>query len=480
MTRPKEKRIVSRGSRIRPGGHQRAARSAAAAGRTTFAEVFGIAEFRALWLAQVLSVAGDQLARVALTLLVFEQTRSSLLAAITFAASVVPVFIGGFTLAGLADRWPRRRVMMACDLGSALLVGLMALPAMPIAARVGLLVLVTMISAPFISARAALYPDILAGDRYVLGTAVTLTTIQFAQVLGFALGGAVVAFVGARAALLADAATFVLSAGIVRLWVRARPAARAARPSGVATGPEHPAAGPGHSATGPGHSATEPGHSATEPGHSATGPGHPAAGLTAGLRLVFRSPALLFPMLLGWLAAFYNIPEGVAAPLAHSLGGGDVAVGLILAAGAFGAAAGAVLFSRLARPQQRLRLMGPLAIASCAVLGLFVFHPALPWALLVLTISGLCASYQLPANAAFVQAVPAEQRSQAFGIAQGGMSLGQGAAMILAGAAAEQLSPSLVTAVGAAIGAIAAFVIVLARPGAQPRNRPRARRAIKK
>ena len=34
-------------------------------------------EFRALWLAQILSVAGDQLARVALTLLVFDRTGSS-------------------------------------------------------------------------------------------------------------------------------------------------------------------------------------------------------------------------------------------------------------------------------------------------------------------------------------------------------------------------------------------------------------------
>ena len=433
MTKPKEKRIVSRESRITPGASGPPAEIAGAARRTTFADVFGIAEFRALWLAQVLSVAGDQLARVALTLLVFEQTRSSLLAAITFAASVVPAFVGGFTLAGLADRWPRRRVMIVCDLSSALLVGLMALPGTPVAIRVCLLILVTMISAPFISARAALYPDILAGDRYVVGTAVTLTTIQFAQVLGFAAGGAVVAFVGARSALLADAATFVLSAAIVRIWVRARPAAR--------PGPL--------------------------PGNHAPGPDRPAAGLAAGLRLVFRSRALLIPMLFGWLAAFYNIPEGVAAPLAHSLGGGDVAVGLILAAGAFGASVGAVLFSRLARPEQRLRWMGPLAVASCAALGLFVFHPPLPIALLVLTLSGLCACYQLPANAAFVQATPTQQRSQAFGIAQGGMSLGQGAAMILAGAAAEQLSPSLVIAVGAAIGAGTAIVIVLGRPGAQ-------------
>jgi len=55
----------------------------------TFGDVFAVGEFRALWLAQILSVAGDQLARVALTLLVFERTQSSLLAAVTFATSLV-------------------------------------------------------------------------------------------------------------------------------------------------------------------------------------------------------------------------------------------------------------------------------------------------------------------------------------------------------------------------------------------------------
>ena len=60
-----------------------------------------------------------------------------------------------------------------------------------------------------------------------LGTAITLTTLQFAQVLGFAAGGAVVAFLGVRTSLLADAVTFLVSAVIIRIWVRARPAARA-------------------------------------------------------------------------------------------------------------------------------------------------------------------------------------------------------------------------------------------------------------
>lgn len=386
----------------------------------TFGEVFAIGEFRALWLAQVLSVAGDQLARVALTLLVFDRTGSSLLAAITFAASVVPLFVGGITLAGLADRWPRREVMIVCDLSSALLVLLMALPGMPVAALVGLLVLVTLISAPFSSARSALYPDILADDRYVVGTAITLTTYQFAQVLGFAVGGVLVGFLGMRVSLLADAVTFIVSALIVRIWIRPRPAARAvSRPE-------------------------------TE-GHE--GP------LTA-IRLVLTDPALRTPLMFGWLAAFYNVPGGVSAPLAASLGGGAVAVGLLLASQALGASVGAVAFSRFVPPARRVRWMGPLAVTACGILATFVLHPPLPVALAILALSGVFDCYQLAANASFVRAAPAQHRSGAFGVAQAGMSLGQGAAMIVAGAVAQAHSPSDVIAASGAIGALCGMMIM--------------------
>jgi MFS family permease len=394
---------------------------------TTFAEVFRIGEFRALWIAQVLSVAGDQLARVALTLLVFARTDSAVLAAVTFAASIVPTFVGGLVLSGLADRFPRREVMIVCDVSRAALVAIMAMPGLPIALMVCLLCVVTMIGAPFTSARAALYPDILAGDRYVLGTAVTLTTLQFAQVIGFAAGGAIVGFFGVRTSLIVDAGTFVISALIIWGLVQSRPAARS-RPR------EHT--------------------------------GARLAGVAAGMRLVFGSPKLRIPMLLGWLVAFYNVPEGVVAPLSRSLGGGAAAAGLLLAAGAFGASVGAVLFSRLVRPARRLRLMVPLAATACGVLSLFAFRPALPAALAILTISGIFDCYQLAANAAFVTATPAEQRSQAFGIAQGGMSLGQGLAMILAGAAAQQLSPSLVIAISGAIGVAAAALVAWTRSAA--------------
>ena len=395
--------------------------------RATFGSVFAIAEFRALWLAQVLSVLGDQLARVGLTLLVYDRTHSALLAALTFAASVVPTFVGGLLLAGFADRLPRRGVMITCDLIRMALVAVMTLPGVPLALLVGLLFLVTMLGPPFTSARAAIYPDILPGDRFVLGTAVTLTTSQFAQVAGFAAGGAVAGFFGVRTSLLADAATFAASAAITRILVRARPAAR--------------------------------------PGTGMNGRSQaPAAGILAGIRLVFAHPGLRTPMLLGWLAAFYNAPEGLAAPLARELGAGTTAVGLILAAEALGASLGAVAFSRLARPPTRLRLMSPLAIASCAVLALFALRPEFPLALLILFASGLCDCYQVAASSAFVIAAPESQRSQVFGLAQAGMSLGQGTAMILAGAVAQHHSPSTAIAISGALGAIAAIIIAVNRP----------------
>ena len=171
----------------------------AAGRRTRFREVFGVAEFRALWAAQLLSVTGDQLARVALTVLVYDRTRSPLLAAVTYTASLAPNFFGGILLSGLADRLPRRGVMIGADLVSGLLVAVMAAPGVPLALLIVLLAVVTMVGALFQAARAANMPDVLPGDRYVRGTAITITTIQSAQALGLAVGGVTVAFLGLRA-----------------------------------------------------------------------------------------------------------------------------------------------------------------------------------------------------------------------------------------------------------------------------------------
>jgi MFS family permease len=410
--------------------------------KTVFRDVFAVAEFRALWLAQILSVAGDQLARVALTVLVYDRTTSPLLAAVTYAASFVPTFVGGVTLSGLADRYPRRAVMIACDLIRAAMVLVMAIPGVPVAALVVLLCAVTLVGAPFLSARAAVYPDVLPGDQYVLGNAVTITTNQLAQVIGFAVGGTLVGLLGVGPSLIVDAATFAASALIVRAWTRYRPAAR--------------------------RGGDPPAPDAALPGAAR---GDRRRRLLTGTRLVLSRPALRDPMLFAWLCAFYNAPEGIAAPLAQSLGGGSVTVGLILAAEPFGAVLGSLAFSRLVPPSKRLRWMGPLATAASAVLVLFAFRLGLVAVLAVLFAAGLFAAFQLAANAAFVAAAPPERRGEAFGLAQGGMSLGQGLFMVLAGAAVSLASPHVVIACFGAAGTVAALAITLDRARTR-RGRP--------
>jgi Major Facilitator Superfamily len=389
--------------------------------RATFRDVFAVREFRALWFSEVLSVAGDRLALVALTLLVYDRTRSPLLSALVYASGYVPWVIGGLFLADLADRRSRRSVMVTCDVVRMFLVAAMAVPGMPLGALVALLFATTMFAPPFESARAAITPDILQGERYALGTAVIQTTFLAAQVLGAVGGGLAVAFLGVRPALIINAVTFALSGLLIGLGTRARPAA--ARPEEAKASP--------------------------------------LARMMGGLRLVFGDEALRTLLMFGWLVMFYTIPEGIAAPYAARLGGGPVATGLVLASTVFSTTIATPLFTRFVRPRRRLAWMGPLAVLTCATLILTALRPGLAASLVIFSVSAVFGIYQIAANTAFVVRVPNERRAQAFGIANMGVVVGQGAAFVAAGAAAEVITPAAVIAIGGGIGTVVGLFLML-------------------
>jgi MFS family permease len=401
--------------------------------RAGFRDVFAVGEFRALWLAYLASVAGDQLALVAVTVLVYDRTRSPLLAALAYSAGFLPWAVGGITLARLADAYPRRTVMVACDLACLVLVAIMAVPGVPLPLLVLLLAAVTLLGSPFRAARSAMLPDILTGDQYVIGTATMQITNRTGRTIGLATGGILVAVLGAHGALAVDAGTFAASALLVRLGVRSRPVP----------------AKPGEGAQGDGAG-----------GDGAQGD-RPAEERVSAVRRVFTDPRLRALMLLGWLVPFYAVPEGVAAPYAHELHGGTVATGLVLASGPAGAIVGSAMFSRLVEPARRLRWMGPMAVCSCAVLGVCLLTPPLAASLLIFAVSTAFSAYQLAANSAFVTAVPASWRGRAFGLANGGINVGQSAWFIAAGAAATVVSPAVVIAASGLLGgAIAALLAV--------------------
>ena len=309
--------------------------------------------------------------------------------------------------------------MVGCDVVRAVLVAAMTVPGVPLGVLIGLLFAATLFSPPFEAARSALLPDVLAGERYALGAAVIQTTYLTAEVAGAAAGGVTVAVAGVRAALVIDAATFAASGLLIGLGTRARPAP-----------------GPG-----------------TEEAVS------PLAGAVAGVRLLFGDRPLRTVAGFGWLVAFYAVPQGVAAPYAAALGGGPAAAGLVLASTAAATAVGTPLFARFVRPRRRSALMGPLAALACATLVLTGFGPGLVVSLVIFSASAAFGSYQIAANTAFVARVPAAHRAQAFGVAAAGVVVGQGAGFILAGAAAELVSPATVIAVAGVLGAVTAVAL---------------------
>src|ERR687885_2906003 len=175
--------------------------------------VFGVPEFRVLWGAELFSIAGDQLARVALAVLVYGRTGSAGWAAVAYALTFLPALLGGVVLSGLADRFRRREVMVVSDVVRAGLVAAMAIPDLPLWALCAVLVVVVLLGSPHTAAQGALYPEVLHGELYERGLAVRQITNQAAQLVGFAAGGMLVAAVSPAVALMGNAVSFALSAG---------------------------------------------------------------------------------------------------------------------------------------------------------------------------------------------------------------------------------------------------------------------------
>jgi MFS family permease len=393
--------------------------------QATYGEVIAIGEFRALWLGQGLSLLGDQLAQVALAILVYSRTGSALATAAVYALTYLPPIVGGPLLAGLADRYSRRRVMIVCDLVRALFVAAMAVPGLPFGVLCALVFCVVLLGAPFSAARAALLPEVLEGDRYVAGSALQNVTNQTVQMVGFAVGGAIIATMGPYRALALDAATFLASALVLATGVRRRPP-------------------------------PTPGDAARPSMWTMT---------RMGARLVFGDRRLRTLVMFAWLCGFYVLPEGIAAPYAATLSADPrhvpVVTGLLLAAMPTGTVIGALLFGRFVTPSGRLRMMGAMAMLTCAPLIACAMRPPLMVVLALWLLSGIGGAYQLAANAAFVQCVPAERRGQAFGLVQSGLLASQGVGILIGGGAAQGLGPEPVVALSGAAGLAVAGVLAM-------------------
>jgi len=383
-----------------------------------------VPEFRALWAAEIVSVGGDQLARVGLSVLVFGRTGSAAWAAATYALTFLPALVGGVLLGRLADRHPRRRVMLVCDLLRAVLVALMVVPGAPLPVLCALLVAVVLLAPLHTAAQGALLPEVVPSRVFEAALAVRHVTGQAAQVAGFAVGGLLVATLSPAAALALDAASFVVSALVVRLGVAERPVSDAA---------------------------------------AAPAPVPWWVDARTGLRTVLGDDRRRVLACAAWLVGCFVLPEGLAVPYAGQLGLDTAAAGLLMAADPAGSVVGAWLFTRFVPERVRRRAIGPLAVAAALPLGICGTAPGFGATLVLWGVSGACATACLvQAQAEFVRVTPADLRGRAIGVAAAGLVGAQGVAMLLGGVVAQVWGARAAVALCGAFGMALALVVTRA------------------
>lgn len=384
--------------------------------RVGYRDVLRNREFAHLYASQALSLLGDQLARIALALLVFERTGSASAAAGIFAVSYLTYLVGGPLLSGLSDRYPRLTVMVVCDLLRAPLVLLLCLQDVPLWLVFALVGVLGALAPAFDSARSALQPELLDDESYLVGNALLSVTNQLGQVLGFVLGGAVVALTSVTGALALDASTFLVSAGLLLLGVRHRPALRAEVPLRL------------------------------------------LAEAKEGLQLVLRTRALRTLLLLALLPSVAVIAtEGLAVPVAQELGGGALWGGLLTAAAPMGFLLGSVLVLRLP-PVRRTACLPALVALACLPLLLSPAVSSLGGLLALWVLAGAGPTVNLVAGPAFMLQLPTTARARGYGVASSLLQAGQGAGLVVAGLLADWLGPR------AAIAVVAGACLLLALP----------------
>jgi MFS family permease len=172
--------------------------------------------FRALCTARVISFVGDALSLVALMLHVAETTGQAFaVALLLLVGDFAPALFGPLTGA-VSDRFDRRRVLIGCELAQAALLLLIAVTLPPVPLLLALVGVRAVAGQVFLPASRSALPALVRERDLGAGNAVLGFGMNSAEVLGPLLAAALFPLGGVRGVLLVDAASFLLSALVLR------------------------------------------------------------------------------------------------------------------------------------------------------------------------------------------------------------------------------------------------------------------------
>jgi len=362
---------------------------------------------RRLFAAKAFSGFGDWAGRLALAVLVYDRSSSATWAAAVTIVSLLPWMGPGQLLATFADRFGRIRVMVATDLARAALFALMLLP-LPVHALLALAFVAGICSVAFAGARAASLFEISDPDDY--GPALSLNAVlhQAEILVGYAVGGVIIAALGAQVALGLNAVTFVCSAALV------------ATLSSTAASEQREDAALG------------------------------LEGVRRGLRVWRADPLCGRALLLfAGVAAFMVLPEALVVPAAGEMGVPPALVGLLTALIAIGAIVGIALAPSGGAHADLLRRTAVRGlIASITAAALFATGAIPAFLVLAFVVSGMADAVSIPTNQVVGERLPAAGRAAAMAVAVGVANGTQVMSITVTGLMADQFGTLLPLALG--------------------------------
>ncbi len=371
---------------------------------------------RRLALARLISITGGAAAFAALNFTIYERTGStawlsaSLLLTFGVAGAFAP--LGG----AIGDRFDRRRVMIASDLGGAVAFAAMALVRDP-----GWLLAVAFVAAvvetPFWSASAAAIPNMVSSEDLSWANGLLQLGENAGIMLGPALGGALLAVLGPSPVFAANAVSFVVSAALV------------ATVHGRFSGDR-----------------------ADEEEHR---------GIGAGAAFIARD-RVLRTMVLAWVVFVLGIGVAMVAdvPLAEAFGTGPTGYGVMIAAWGAGSVLGSFAGRRMTEANEPRGLVFGTGVIGVSTLGIAI-SPWFPPVLVLLFAGGLGDALTMVAERGIQQRrTPDAVRSRVVAAGEAAVSLAIAVGFALGGPVVGVIGPKGAYAVGGATALLAAGVFL--------------------
>jgi MFS family permease len=397
-----------------------------------------------LFAANAISLMGNVFSMIAIPWFVLQTTGSATQTGITGFFTIAPVVLAGFFGGVLIDRLGLKRTSVISDLASGLTTALIPLLHFTVGLEFWQLIVLVFLGAlldtPGETARAALLPELAeqAGIPIERATSLAHVVERGARLVGAPLAGLLIGVVGASNVLWLDAATFLVSAGMIGTVI-----------AGARTG------------------------------KTAAGSRRYLGELKDGLRFIAGDRVILAIVMTVMLTNFLDaIFSGVVQPVyVREVFGSALNLGLLIAASGGGAVLGGLVFAAVGHRLPRHAIFVVAFVLTGLRFWAYAAYPSIAVLIGMSLLTGIGAGPLNPIiGAVEAERIPAGLRGRVFGAIRAGAWMAMPLGMLLGGVLTDQAG-TFSMLVGLGVAYLLATLSMAFVPAMKGIERPRVSRA---